>query len=152
MFRSLTMPSLIKPFAFVHRTLASFGFTQSSTSLGVVYSCTFRDPATRQSYVLMLPTSTEEKGQTCIRFSEARLTGIEPIPTEVRDAVDDIMRELVQYLQNDTRSARPEAELESMNGYMANNEEELKRLGKVMSSMPTNSQLVKNGLVPDPMQ
>ncbi|MNY78764.1 hypothetical protein D3C86_2191500 [compost metagenome] len=41
---------------------------------------------------------------------------------------------------------------EAMNGRMANNEAEVKRLGKEMANMPTNSQLLENGMVPDPIQ
>ncbi|UUZ82339.1 hypothetical protein LJK88_49495 [Paenibacillus sp. P26] len=62
------------------------------------------------------------------------------------------MYELQQYLLNEQSKVKSMPIHEAFNGKMANNEAEVKRLGRSMVGYPTNSQLMEKGLVPDPIQ
>ena len=63
-----------------------------------------------------------------------------------------MMAEVKQYLISHEPNQTSAPIEETMNGRMTNNETGLKRLGKEMAAMPTNSQVLEDGMVPDPIQ
>lgn len=154
MSRKKTLPSIAKPFAHVHSMLAVVGFTESSAKEGTVYELSFRDPVTLKEYPFRVYAHTLENGMTHINLNEAAFAARGYVPDPVADAADDIMLDLAQYLENGPvkkKSASTSIE-HAMNGQMAGNEEDIKRLGHVMAKMPTNAQVRENGMIPDPIQ
>lgn len=151
--RKKPLPSITKPFSHVHSTLSALGFTEKSTALeGTQYELKFRDPATLREYPFRLYTHTSENGQTLVNLAEAGFQNQEEVPGYAHVAADQIMCELIQYLHNEKAKVRSTPIQEAMNGRMATNEAEVRRLGKSMSGYPTNAQVRESGLIPDPIQ
>lgn len=152
MTRKKQMHLITRPFAHVHNTLTTLGFTEKTMREGCVYELTFRDPITSKEYLYHLPTQTASNGLTIVHMHEACFVDKVEIPFGAVEAAFQMMTEVEQYLSNhEPRMASTPID-EAMNGRMANTEAEVKRLGKEMANMPTNSQLIENGMVPDPIQ
>ncbi|CAG7653149.1 hypothetical protein ACFQI7_30870 [Paenibacillus allorhizosphaerae] len=152
MNRKRTLPTITKPFTHVHNTLTALGFSETPCREGTLYELTFHDPATLKQYPYRIPTQTKENGQTEVQLPEAGFCGKQFVPESAEAAAVELLTEVQQYLENgQEKKAAPSID-QVMNGKMANNEAEVKKLGKVMASIPTNSELRKNGLVPDPIQ
>ena len=152
MNRRKTLPTITKPFAHVHSTLTALGFSEMPCKEGTLYELTFHDASTLQQYPYRIPTQTMENGQTEVHLPEAGFCGKQTVPESAEAAAAELLVEVHQYLVN-RQDKEPSPPIDQvMNGKMANNEAEVRKLGKVMASIPTNSELRKNGLVPDPIQ
>jgi hypothetical protein len=146
-------PQLIrKPFTHVHDTLAALGFTDTTTSDGCVYEITFRDPLSSKEYVYRLPTKTVDNGETVVYLHEADFTDTTNIPDSAVESAKQMLSEIEQYLSSHEKKPVGTPIEKAMNGRMATTEAELKQLGKEMDKMPTNAQVIKSGMVPDPIQ
>lgn len=152
MNRKKLAQTLIQPFAHVHSTLTALGFVQIDSRRGSVYELLFRDPVTDKEYPYRLFAHTHDNGRMSIDLDEACFVGKEEAPQAAQAAADEILAELVQYLENGPGRPRCTSLSDTMNGRMANNEAEVKRLGKTMAGMPTNTELKKSGMIPDPIQ
>jgi hypothetical protein len=146
-----TLPTMIKPFAHVHSTLSALGFRVAPSCEGCLYELLFRDPLTQREYAYRLPTYTQEDGQTFVPLGDAGFQAEEAVPIEAKEAARDMLTELIAYLSNEPRKRRPLLS-HTMNGRMTGSEAEVVRLGKVMASIPTNSEVQASGMVPDPIQ
>lgn len=146
-----TLPTITKPFAHVHSTLTAMGFKEKNARDGCQYELIFRDTATKKEYPFCLNTHTQENGQTRVDLGSAGFVCKETIPDTVAAAAHEILVELQQYLENGPAKAKAAPIDEAMNT-MANNEEEVKRLGRTMAKLPTNSQVRQSGMIPDPVQ
>jgi hypothetical protein len=151
MTRKKTPLLIEKPFTHVHTTLTALGFTETLAPEGAVYEIKFSDPVSSRYYLYRLPTRTAENGQTVVHLHEADFADKIIIPDSVAETASQMMREVGQYLSSHEKPAGTPIDT-AMNGRMATTTAELKRLGKEMAKMPTNSQLLENGLVPDPIQ
>ncbi|MFE5322520.1 hypothetical protein ACFQ88_27955 [Paenibacillus sp. NPDC056579] len=152
MTRKKQMHLITRPFAHVHNTLTTLGFAEKPTRDGCVYELIFRDPVTLREYLYQLPTQTASNGLTIVHLHEACFVDKVEVPFGAVEAAVQMMAEVEQYLSNHEPKLASTPIEEAMNGRMANNEAEVRRLGKEMANMPTNSQLLENGMVPDPIQ
>ncbi|MFH5186794.1 hypothetical protein ACHHV8_31730 [Paenibacillus sp. TAB 01] len=143
---------ITRPFAHVHDTLTALGFSEIPNKDGSVYELTFRDPLTLKEYIYRIPTHTAPNGLTVVHMHNACFVNKEDIPLGAIEAAAQMMREVEQYLSSHEPKVASTPIDKAMNGRMANNEKEMKRLGNEMAKMPTNSQLLENGQVPDPIQ
>jgi hypothetical protein len=108
---------------------------------------------TDRQYTFSLPTRTSDKGITDVYLKEAAFKYEEKIPSSVREIALKVLTEVEEYLSSHEPKQVSIPIEEALNGRMSsNNTAELRRLGKEMSSMPTNSQVIENGMVPDPIQ
>ncbi|TDF92128.1 hypothetical protein [Paenibacillus piri] len=153
MTRKKTYRTVTRPFNHVHSTLTALGFTQTATKDGCCYALTFRDPRTDQQYMFGIPTRTADNGWTEVLLHEAAFKDKGEIPSSAMEIAVSVMMETKQYLSShEPKPASIPIEI-AQNGRMAsNNASELKRLGKEMANMPTNAQVIENGMVPDPIQ
>ncbi|MFD0682067.1 MULTISPECIES: hypothetical protein [unclassified Paenibacillus] len=153
MTRKKQSQTVTRPFSHVHTTLTALGFTQTTVKNGSSYELTFRDPMTTGQYTYSIPTQTAENGLTDVYLHEASFKDKGDIPSTATDIASKVATEIKQYLSShEPKQVSIPIEV-AQNGRMAsNNTAELKRLGKEMSSMPTNSQVMENGMVPDPIQ
>ncbi|OXM83223.1 hypothetical protein [Paenibacillus rigui] len=152
MTRKKQIHLITRPFAHVHYTLTALGFTEIPRKDGSSYELSFRDPMTLKQYTYRLPTQTAKNGLTVVHIHSACFTNKEEIPHGAMEAAAQVMAEVEQYLSSHEPKLASRPIQKTMNGRMATTEEELKRLGKEMARMPTNSQLIENGQVPDPIQ
>ncbi|WP_282938311.1 hypothetical protein [Paenibacillus sp. RC67] len=152
MTRKKQMHLITRPFSHVHNILTALGFTERTQRDGCVYELTFRDPITLQDYLYQLPTKTASNGLTIVHLHKACFRDKVEIPLSAIEAATQMMAEVEQYLSSHVPKPSSAPIDETMNGRMANTEEEVKKLGKEMASMPTNSQVMENGMVPDPIQ
>jgi len=153
MTRKKLNPTVTRPFNHVHATLTALGFTQTTVKDYCCYELTFRDPMTAGHYMYSIPTRTDSSGQTEVNLREASFKTKGGIPSAVTNMASNIMSEVRQYLSShEPEQAGVPIEI-AQNGRMAsNNTAELKKLGKEMAGMPTNSQVIENGMIPDPIQ
>ncbi|MEK8130676.1 hypothetical protein WMW72_22470 [Paenibacillus filicis] len=152
MSRRKTLPSIAKPFAHVHRTLATLGFTQSSAPTGVVYELSFRDPSSSRIYPFRLYARTQDNGLTHINLNEASFAGKGEIPAAIAGAADEILVDIADYMDTGSFQTSSQPAQSPMNGRMASNEAEVKRLGRSMANMRTSAQVRESGMSPDPLQ
>ncbi|MGF7034497.1 hypothetical protein J2T17_005448 [Paenibacillus mucilaginosus] len=152
MTRKRTLPTIMKPFSQVHRTLTTLGFSQVSLREGTAYEIKFRDHASLKEYPYRMYTYTQENGQTLIDLREAGFAVPGDVPMSVEMAAEQVMSEVVQYLEGTAGRSRLTPIDRALNGMMATNEEEVKRLGKSMARVQTNAKLLQAGLIPDPIQ
>ncbi|GAA4833649.1 hypothetical protein GCM10023310_08830 [Paenibacillus vulneris] len=152
MTRKKQMHLITRPFSHVHNILTALGFAERAQRDGCVYEIMFRDPITLKDYLYQLPAQTATNGLTIVHLHKACFKDGGDIPLSAIEAAAQMMAEVEQYLASHEPKEAGKPIEEAMNGRMANNEEEVKRLGKEMASMPTNSQVMKSGLVPDPIQ
>jgi hypothetical protein len=151
MSRKKTLPSIAKPFAHVHRTLATLGFTQSSAPVGVVYELSFRDPSSSRIYPFRLYARTQDNGLTRVDLNEAEFVGKGDVPAAISGAADEILVDIADYLDAGSAKTNTVSIDKAMNGRMASNEAEVRRLGRSMASMRTNTQVSASGMSPDPL-
>ncbi|KPV55737.1 hypothetical protein QJ48_31560 [Paenibacillus sp. A3] len=155
MTRKKTLPSITKPFSHVHATLKTMGFTELPSREGSTYELTFRDSASLLEFPYRIYTHTQENGQTRVDLNEAGFVAQQNIPVSAAAAAQEMLAELQQYMEYGPAKTKPTESTpigKAMNGKMANNEKEVRQLGKVMASLPTNSQVMEKGMMPDPMQ
>lgn len=145
--------TVTRPFAHVHSTFTALGFAQTSLKDGCSYDLTFHDPLTAEQYTYSIPSQTADNGLTEVHLHEASFKEKGAIPASAENIASNIVNELEQYLIHHTPKPASVPIEVAQNGRMAsNNTDELTRLGKEMSAMPTNSQVIENGMVPDPIQ
>ncbi|MCZ8522912.1 MULTISPECIES: hypothetical protein [Paenibacillus] len=152
MTRKRTLPTIMKPFSQVHSTLTALGFSQISLREGAAYEIKFRDPATLKEYPYRLYTYTQENGQTLIDVGEAGFVTPGGVPMSAEVSAEQVMSEVLQYLEGTAAKRKSTPIDRALNGMMATNEEEVKKLGKSMVRVQTNAQLIEAGLIPDPIQ
>ena len=146
-----TLKPITKPFSYVHKTFLGLGFTSTEDKLKPLYHIVFRNPETARSYTLYVGAQTHENGQAEVLLPGARFEEEDQVPESVKEAARSKLKDVSDYLEQ--HSSRPLKNVtEVKNGVMATSEEELSRLGKEMKHMKTNSELLEEGLVPDPAQ
>lgn len=152
MSRKKTPHLIKKPFTHVHDTLTTLGFAELSPPECCLYEIIFRDPLSTKEYVFQLPTQTVDNGDTVVYLHEADFKDQTNIPDSAVESAKQMMLEVEQYLSSHEKKQAGASIDKVMNGRMASTEAELKQLGKEMSKMPTNAQVIESGMVPDPIQ
>lgn len=146
--------TIMRPFAFVHNTLTGLGFVAIGARDRTLYRISLRDSTTQLEYPLQLSTFTSREGRTLVKLSEAAfLCGDAGIPLHIMTAAECKLLEAAEYLLHSEPRTSTSARLEAnINGSMAQDEQEMKQLGKEMEHMKTNAEVKQDGMVPDPMQ
>ncbi|MGO4499220.1 hypothetical protein AB4114_25385 [Paenibacillus sp. 2RAB27] len=132
----------------LHQQLTDLGLERMEYVEKSVYRIDIYNDATSAAYPLTLTTITSELGNTSVHFHEADFADNQFVPLQVRRAALDKLIELEQICNGSTGKSIEEAN----NGSMAQNMDEMKKLGNEMKHMKTNSELIENDMVPDPMQ
>jgi hypothetical protein len=144
-----------KPFSKVHSILTSQGFSKIGFGKSIKYKVALRDASTESIYWLEIPVDQypKEPDQDQAKLGKPHLYGVNRIPLSVREAVESKLHEISDYLRSMVgKKVNPLPNKPSHNSSMAQNEKEMKRLGKEMESMPTNKEVSGNGEIPDPIQ
>jgi hypothetical protein len=106
------------------------------------YRLNFLSDVTGASYPLYVKTAPSEKGGLFVHFEEDDFEENDTVPLQVRSAALNKLKELKQLSVE-----------KNNNGSMAQDLNEMKKLGKEMSNMKTGSQhLEDDNLIPDPIQ
>ncbi|WHY85630.1 hypothetical protein QNH39_23965 [Neobacillus novalis] len=142
-----------KPLAKVHSMLTSQGFRLTGIDESVKYRAPLRDSSTESIYWLEIPVDQNASGPNDAKLGVPSLYGEMRIPRPVKEAAESKLYEIADYLRNifEKKVAHPPAQ-KPHNSSMAQDEDEMKRLGKEMESMPTNTELDESGWIPDPIQ
>lgn len=133
----------------VYRKLAELGLERIEYSERAMYKLNLIDEATQATYPLILTTHTCDQGDTIVKFEEVDFGYGDAIPRSVRKAALDKLFELEQLFFSDTRRKGLEG---VQSGTMAPNEQEMRKLGNEMKRMKTNTELMDEDIVPDPIQ
>ena len=145
--RTKKVENVARPFALVHNVFSRLGFEPVSSHDSTLYRLVFVDRISKRSYPYQIRTATRPNGQTKVMFSEAEFLTEEPIPLNIQFAVQSKLSDVVDYLNHPLKLKRKE-----VLNTMAPDELEIKKLGKQMKHMKTNSELEEVGLIPDPRQ
>jgi phage terminase large subunit len=122
------------------------GFEQVEYLGNSTYRLNIMSDVTGASYPLYVKTATSEKGGLFVHFEEADFEENDTVPLQVRSAALDKLKEL-------KLQSTPQSVEKNKNGSMAQNLDEMKKLGKEMNHMKTGSQhLEEENLIPDPLQ
>lgn len=122
------------------------GFEQVEYLGNSTYRLNFLSDVTGASYPLYVKTAPTEKGGLFVHFAEDTFEENDTVPLQVRSAVLFKLQELKLL-------SFPQSVEKHNNGSMAQNLDEMKKLGKEMSHMKTGSQhLEDENLIPDPIQ
>ncbi|NOV01799.1 hypothetical protein [Paenibacillus planticolens] len=132
----------------LHRQLTDLGLERVEYTEKAVYQFNIYSEATAASYPLTLTTLTSEHGNTTVHFHEADFPENTFVPLEVRRAALDKLIELERLCNGSSGKSLEEAN----NGSMAQDLDEMKKLGNEMKHMKTNSELLEKNLIPDPIQ
>ncbi|KRF01747.1 hypothetical protein ASG89_25655 [Paenibacillus sp. Soil766] len=131
----------------LHQQLTDLGLERLEYIEKSVYRFEIYNDATSAAYPLTLTTVTSELGNTTVHFQEADFTENQFVPLQVRRAALDKLIELEQICNGSAGKSIAEAN----NGSMAQDMDEMKKLGNEMKHMKTNSELIEKDMVPDPM-
>lgn len=144
-------PSVSGPFAKLHHTLSSGKFRAFREDRQTVYSLLIKDSLSQQVYDFRIPASCSENGIMTVFLNRAGFAPSAAIPSVVEQAASSRLHELHAYLR--AASIKPTKSLrEADNSSMAQDMDEMKRLGDEMAAMKTNSEWEEMGMVPDPIQ
>lgn len=132
----------------LHQQLTDLGLERIEYTEKSVYKFDIYNHATSASYPLTLTTFTSEQGNTTVHFHEADFQENEFVPLQVRRAALDKLIELERLCNGSAGRSLTEAS----NGSMAQDMNEMKKLGNEMKHMKTNSELLEKNMIPDPIQ
>jgi hypothetical protein len=122
------------------------GFEQVKYLGNSTFRLNIMSDVTGASYPLYVKTAPSEKGGLIVHFEEDNLEENDTVPLQVRSAALEKLKELKPL-------SLPTAVEKNNNGSMAQNLDEMKKLGKEMSHMKTGSQRLEDeNLIPDPIQ
>ncbi|MDQ0871844.1 hypothetical protein QFZ77_000503 [Paenibacillus sp. V4I3] len=132
----------------LHQQLTKLGLERIEYTEKSVYKFDIYNDATSAAYPLTLTTFTSEQGNTTVHFHEADFQENEFVPLQVRRAALDKLIELERICNGSAGKSLAEAS----NGSMAQDMDEMKKLGNEMKHMKTNSELLEKNMIPDPIQ
>ncbi|GFZ81131.1 hypothetical protein GCM10008018_28390 [Paenibacillus marchantiophytorum] len=132
----------------MHQQLTNMGLERVAYTEKSVYQINIKHEPTSVSYPLTLTTLTTEHGNTTVHFHEADFQENEFVPLEVRRTALDKLIELERLCNGSSSKSLEEANNSSMAQDMA----EIKKLGNEMKHMKTNSELLEQNMIPDPIQ
>lgn len=132
----------------LHQQLTDLGLERIEYTEKSVYKFDIYHNATSTAYPLTLTTFTSEHGNTTVHFHEADFQENEFVPLQVRRTALDKLIELERLCNGSANRSLAEAN----NGSMAQDMDEMKKLGNEMKHMKTNSELLEKNMIPDPIQ
>jgi len=163
--------NVTRPLVEFRKTAFRLGFQPSETEGRKVVQLTFRSPERDGAITYRIPFLSDGSERITLLVQQAEFSGDwsggEGVPASVRD---EAHRKLCELIGESTQRAR-ERETPSaaagtgqaeqaadpalhmtLNGVMAQDEQDLIRLGKEMKAMKTNTELEQEGMIPDPIQ
>ncbi|MDF2722465.1 MAG: hypothetical protein K0Q59_2140 [Paenibacillus sp.] len=133
----------------VYKKLNELGLERIAYTERTVYKLNIVDELTNVDYPLILTTHSYDQNDILVRFEEAAFGNGGIVPRSIRIAALSKLFELEQMFSSASSQAPPES---ATNGSMAPNEQEIKKLGNEMKNMKTNTELMDEGIIPDPIQ
>ncbi|PYI50674.1 hypothetical protein [Paenibacillus flagellatus] len=156
------------------QSIVRLGFTPAEVEGRKVVRLTFLSPDRGGCIEFRIPFRSDEQGRITLLEHEAAFAGewrgYVGIPPHIREEAFRKLRELIDGEREDARDAGAEppgspatgggdggagddpALSAALNGVMAQDEDDLVRLGKEMKAMKTNTELEREGMIPDPIQ
>jgi len=132
----------------VHEQFTDLGLERIEHIEKSTYRFHITSDATGETYPLIVTTLTCEQGRTVMNFEEADFDTDANIPLHVRRAALDKLIELELLFLDRTAISLEQAN----NSSMAQDLDEMKKLGNEMKQMKTGSELLENNQIPDPRQ
>ncbi|TXK74848.1 hypothetical protein [Paenibacillus sp. N3.4] len=141
----------------LHQKFTELGLERVAYTEKSTYTLNIYNEATSASYPLTLTTLTTEQGETTVHFDEADFQENKFVPLQVRRAALDKLIELERFCNGSDAPNRPNGSSsksldEANNSSMAQDLGEIKKLGNEMKHMKTNSELLEQNMIPDPIQ
>ncbi|MGG1556038.1 hypothetical protein [Paenibacillus ferrarius] len=134
--------------AALQQLLTEHGFERTRHAEISTYRLNISHGASGNDYPFIVTAVSSEEDGVAIHWDEARFEGTESVPLQVRKAALEKLIELEKMLNRPTGKTIEEAD----NGSMSQDMQEVKKLGAEMKHMKTNSEVMAQGLIPDPIQ
>ena len=163
--------NVTRPLMEFKQTAFRLGFKPSETEGRKVVQLIFRSPERDGAIMYRIPFLSDGSERITLLVQQAEFSGdcggSEGVPESVRE---EAHRKLCELIGESTLSAQDretsnaasgtgQTDLEAdpalqatLNGVMAQDEQDLIRLGKEMKAMKTNTELEQEGMIPDPIQ
>jgi len=132
----------------MHQQLVELGLERIDHAITSTYRLNIVCEETGTAYPLLVNTVTCEQGQHIVNFEEAEFAVHANIPLHVQKAALDKLIELEQHLQEWAQLTGEGAQ----NSSMAQNMDEMKKLGDEMKDLKTGSEILDKNQIPDPIQ
>lgn len=130
--------------ATLHEHFTDQGFERVEYEEISTYQLNIICQETGASYPLYVKMEVSEQGHPVVKFEEAYFEESEAVPLHVRKSALDKLMKLEQLIHDSAPQAN--------NSSMAQNFEEMKKLGNEMKNTKTGSELLEESLTPDPIQ
>jgi hypothetical protein len=160
------------PNDFFARAIIRLGFIPAEEGGRKLVQLSLFSPEQNDSFLFRVPYVSDESERITLLAHDATffggIDGSKPVPDEIREAGlrklaelcgDELVplsgwpeEEADEYAATGENPEEEEEESRPLNGVMAPEEADLVRLGKEMKMMKTNSELEREGLIPDPIQ
>ncbi|MCD1261216.1 hypothetical protein B5M42_020665 [Paenibacillus athensensis] len=136
----------------LHDQLNELGLKRIQYLEKSVYEVDMTDEATDSAYTFTVSILRYEDGETAVQLEEAGMDNTVMVPLHIRCAALNKLREIEQICRNSRTDPAVESAAHATNGSMAPNMDEMKKLGNEMKQMKTNSELLEENMIPDPIQ
>lgn len=151
------LPNIMKPNSVMKKILEKQGFMQKGNSNESSYQTRLQDSSTMQQFLLIIPTENlDNNANIKLELGQAYIEDSNRIPPGVLDAAKSKLKEIADYLKNIETSdqSQDQKDEESLNqienGNMTNDLDDMKKLGKEMEQMETETELKEKGIQSDP--
>lgn len=132
----------------LHQQFVEQGLERINHAVTSTYRLNIVCEKTGASYPLIVTTVTYEQGHSIINFEGAEFEGSSSVPLSVQRAALEKLIELEQHFQEWSQMALEGAQ----NSSMAQNMDEMKKLGNEMKDLKTGSEIIDKNQIPDPIQ
>lgn len=132
----------------MHQQLVDLGLERINHAVTSTYRLNIACENTGVTYPLLVTAVTYEQGHHVINFEEAEFESSSSVPLHVQKAALDKLIELEQHFRQWTQMTLEGAQ----NSSMAQNIDEMKKLGDEMKDLKTGSEIIDKNQVPDPIQ
>jgi hypothetical protein len=149
---SKILPNMKTSFAKADQIFRFQGFRKTGRQEALIYRGKLRDAATQSEYYLNIAVRKQVDEQGTMRIGSVYFDRTRRIPLTIMEAAKSKLAEMADYLYDIRERHDRVEENADLNGRMAPNNREIKRLGREMEHMKTNSQITDEGRIPDPIQ
>ncbi|WP_312110868.1 hypothetical protein [Brevibacillus reuszeri] len=132
----------------MHQQLVELGLERIHHAITSTYRLSIICEETGAVYPLLVNTVTYEQGHHIINFEEAEFADNKNVPLPIQKAALDKLIELEQQLCEWSQMTLEGAQ----NSSMAQNMDEMKKLGDEMKDLKTGSEIIDKNQIPDPIQ
>lgn len=132
----------------LHQQFVEQGLERINHAVTSTYRLNIVCEKTGTRYPLLVTTVTYEQGHSIINFEGAEFEGSNSVPLAVQRAALEKLIELEQHFQEWSQMALEGAQ----NSSMAQNMDEMKKLGNEMNDLKTGREIIDKNQIPDPRQ